>query len=361
MKKHINKLLLLGSLIFLGASCENDAELTTLESAKFTSEIEASSNTLLLTEDNANEVMELFSWQAIDYVIDAPVTYVLQFDLIGNISGNNAWQNSKRITVGEDVLSKSFIGKDLNKIAIDLGLQPNEESKLAVRVEATMDHKAYSDPIIITITPYEKSVVFGEIYMPGGYDWNIETCAALTAIEKGVYQGYVYFPVGSYLGFKLNTARSWNQFYGAGASNNDLQNMSDTDFQMTNSGAYRVNVNLNTLKWNATPYSWGIVGDATAGSWDSSTPMTYNHILKVWTITTNLNAGNLKFRLNNSWTVNFGPKNSNDGIVYLDDPGAHYLGEAGTYKITLQINDITGNPGDRTTYPATATYTVTKL
>lgn len=356
MKKYINKLFILGSLLFLGTSCENDAELTTLKSVSFPADMEASANTLILTEDNANEVVELFNWPTVTYPIDAPVTYVLQFDLIGNTSGNNAWQNSKRIAVGEDVLSKSFIGKDLNKIAIDLGLQPDVEGKLAVRVEATMDHKVYSNTITLTITPYEKSVVFGEIYMPGGYDWNISTAAALTAIEKGIYQGYVYFPVGSYLGFKLNTARNWDQFYGAD-SNGYLKNMSDTDFQMPGSGTFQVKVNLNTLTWSAVPYSWGIVGDATAGSWDSSTPMTYDHVSKAWKITTNLKAGNVKFRLNNTWTINYGPKNTTDGIIYLDDPGAHYLGEAGTYEITFKINDVDPSSG----YPPTATYTITKV
>ena len=41
MKKYINKLFLLGSLVFLGSSCENDAELTTLKSVPFPSEINA--------------------------------------------------------------------------------------------------------------------------------------------------------------------------------------------------------------------------------------------------------------------------------------------------------------------------------
>ncbi|MEN2398275.1 SusE domain-containing protein [Flavobacterium sp. MC2016-06] len=358
MKKYINKLFVLGSFLFLGTSCENDAELTTLKAVSFPSEIQASSTTLVLTEDTADDSVLLLSWPAVTFPIAAPVTYAVQFDLIGDTSGSTAWQKAKRIEVGEDVLSKSFLGQDLNKIAVDLGLPADAAGKLVVRVEAAMDRKIYSDPITLTVTPYEKSVVFGEIYMPGSYQgWAIETAAALTAIQKGVYQGYMTLPVGAGPGFKLNTARNWAQFYGAGDTNADLKNMSDTDFTLPGAGSYQIKVNLNTLKWTAAPYSWGIVGDGTAGGWDNSTPMEYDHQLKVWKVTATIVPGNVKFRLNNSWTINYGSKNSTDGIAYLDDSGAHYIGEAGTYEITFKINDV--NPASDG-YPASATYTITK-
>lgn len=358
MKKYINKLFLVGSLLFLGTSCDNEAQITTLTTVKFPSEIEASSSTLVLTEDKADDSVLLLSWPAVAFPIAAPVTYMIQIDLVGDTSGNDAWQKSKQVTVGEDALSKSFLGIDLNKIAIDFGLVPGVKGTLVARVVATMDHTVYSDPITLTITPYVKSIVFGEIFMPGSYQgWNIDTAAALAEIQLGIYQGYMTAPAGSGLGFKLNKARNWDQFYGAGATNADLKNKSDTDFILPAEGSFQMKVNLNTLKWSATPYSWGIVGDGTPGSWDNSTPMSYDHQLKVWKVTANLVSGNLKFRLNNNWTVNYGPKNATDGIVSLDDPGAHYIGEAGTYDITFKINEI--DPASNG-YPATAIYTIKK-
>lgn len=359
MKKYINKLFILGILLFLGTSCENEAaQLTTLKSVSFPSEIQASTSTLVLTEDTADDSVLLVSWPAVEFPIDAPVTYAVQFDLISDTSGSNAWQKAKRVEVGEDVLSKQFLAVDLNKIAVDLGLPIDKAGKLVVRVEAAMDRKIYSNPITLTVTPYEKSVVFGEIYMPGSYQgWGIETAAALTAIQKGVYQGYMTLPVGAGPGFKLNTARNWAQFYGAGETNADLKNMSDTDFVLPGAGSYQIKVNLNTLKWTAAPYSWGIVGDGTAGSWDKSTPMEYDHQLKVWKVTAVLVPGNVKFRLNDNWTINYGSKNATDGIAYLDDSGAHYIGEGGTYEITFKINDV--DPAG-TGYPKSTTYTITK-
>lgn len=359
MNKYITKLFVLGSLLFLGVSCENEnAELTTLKTVVFSNNIEASASTIVLTEDTADDSVELISWPAVTFPVGTAVTYTLQFDVITGISGANAWGNAKRILAGEDVLSKALLGRDLNKIAIDLGLLPNVEGKLVVRVEASLDHKIYSNPITLSVTPYEKTEVSGELYMPGSYqDWSIETAAALTEIQLKVYQGYVTVPTGAGLGFKFNPERNWEQFYGAGASNADLMFKSDADFVLPGEGSFQIKVNLNTLKWSAIPYSWGIVGDGTVGGWDNSTPMNYDHQLKTWKITANLVPGNVKFRLNNSWDINYGPKNSTDGLVSLDDSNAHYVSEAGVYEITFQINEV--DPAING-YPPTAMYTITK-
>ena len=367
MKKYINKLFLLGSLLFLGSSCENDAELTTLKTVSFPSNIEVSSTTLMLTEDTADDSVVLISWPEVTFPVGSPVTYALQIDIIADITGPTAWQKAKRVVVGEDVLSKAMLGKDLNKIATDLGLLPDVAGKLVVRVEASLDHKIYSDPVTLTVTPYEKSVVFGEIYMPGAYqgEWNVGTAAALTAISKGVYQGYVSVLSGYGTVFKFNTARNWEQFYGAGVSNNDLKNMSTTDFNLPGTGSYQIKVNLNTLKWTSTPYAWGIVGDATHlptpedayYGWNHSVPMSYDHQAKTWKITADLLPGAVKFRLNDNWTINYGPADPSTNTINLDNGNSYSIGEAGTYEITFTINETDPVVNG---YPATATCIIVK-
>lgn len=370
MKKYINKLFILGSLLFLGASCESEsAQVTTLKTVSFTSEVIASSSTIVLTEDTADVNAVLFSWPKVTFPIDAPVTYALQFDLIGDTGGGNAWQKAQRVEVGEDVLSKSLNGRDLNKIAIDLGLEPDKAGKIVIRVEAVMDRKIYSDFITITITPYEKSVVFGEIYMPGAYqgEWNVDTAASLTAISKGIYQGYVSVKPGYGPVFKLNTERNWAQFYGAGTTNYDLKNMSTADFALPGEGSYQIKVNLNTSKWSYVNYAWGIVGpasataDQTAGDanygWNHSIPMSYDHQTKTWKVTANLLPGALKFRLNDNWDVNYGPADPSTNTINKDNGGAYTINEAGTYEITYTINEV--DPAV-TGYPATAVCTIVK-
>lgn len=367
MKKYINKLLLLASVLFLGISCESEAELTTLKTVNFPAAIEVSTSTLVLTEDTADNNVLLVSWPTVTFPIAAPVTYAVEFDLISDTSGSNAWQKAKRIEVGQDVLSKAFIGSELNKIAVDLGLAPDVAGKLVVRVEAAMDRKIYSNTITLNVTPFEKSVVFGEIYMPGAYqgEWNVDKALALTAISKGIYQGYVTVLPGYGTIFKLNTARNWAQFYGAGDSNTSLKNMSDTNFNLPGEGSFQVKVNLNTLTWSSTPYAWGIVGSSTHAAtpedkdygWNHSIPMSYNHETKTWKVTANLLAGALKFRLNDKWDVNYGPADPTTNTINKDNGGAYDIPEAGTYEVTFTINDVDPVSAG---YPATATCTIVK-
>ncbi|UPZ16946.1 SusE domain-containing protein [Flavobacterium humidisoli] len=357
MKKYINKFATLLALVMVVTSCESDAELTVLKSVSFPAAITSSASKIVLTEDTADETATTISWSDVAFPIEAPVLYTVQFDLPANTSGNKAWLNAKVFEAGNDVLSKSFTVRDLNKIATDLGIQPNADGKLAVRVVAAMDRNIYSEPIEITVTPYEKAVVFGEIYMPGDYQgWAVETAAALTAIEKGVYQGYMTAE-GTALAFKLNTARTWAEFYGAGATNEDLVRMDDDNLFLPSAGSYQIKVNLNSLKWSATAYAWGIVGTSQAGGWDNSTPMSYDHQTKTWKVTADLVPGALKFRLNNKWDVNYGPADESKNVITKDNAGAYTISEAGTYEVTFTIDETDPNTNG---YPATATCTIVK-
>ena len=90
MKKHIYKLLVLCAVALLGASCEDAAELTTLKEVSFPSTVEASTNTIIISDDNASESVLAISWPAVVYPIQAPVTYALQFD----IPANTIWRKS---------------------------------------------------------------------------------------------------------------------------------------------------------------------------------------------------------------------------------------------------------------------------
>ena len=65
---------------------------------------------------------------------------------------------------------------------------------------------------------------------------------------------------------------------------------------------------------------------------DNSTPMTLNAETGEWSITTELAAGNYKFRANNKWDINLG-----GDLNHLTYGGDNITTEAGTYVITLKI------------------------
>ena len=96
--------------------------------------------------------------------------------------------------------------------------------------------------------------------------------------------------------------------------------------------------NYYTLK--VTPYqpNWGIIGDATPLGWGASTAMTFNPMNNTYSISLGLTTGNIKFRLDNSWTTNYGDDGNN---LSLDAGGANIPVTAGNYTIVADFTNHT--------------------
>lgn len=50
----------------------------------------------------------------------------------------------------------------------------------------------------------------------------------------------------------------------------------------------------------------GIIGSATPGGWDTDTDMAYNIVDNSWNLTVDLTDGEIKFRANDGWDINWG-------------------------------------------------------
>lgn len=99
--------------------------------------------------------------------------------------------------------------------------------------------------------------------------------------------------------------------------------------------------NFSTIK--ATPYpswpSWGIIGSATPTGWGSDTDMDFDLATGLYSITIDLSAGHIKFRLEDSWSTNFGDNGNN---LSLDAGGADIpIPAAGTYTIKCNFDKVT--------------------
>jgi hypothetical protein len=108
-----------------------------------------------------------------------------------------------------------------------------------------------------------------------------------------------------------------------------------------------------TLALTATAYQvcvapnsdvWGVVGPAADG-WPGSpdpvtdAPMTYDCVTSTYKLTRNLNVGAFKFRLNRSWTTNYGagPRDANGSApIALNGPDI-MVTVPGMYTITLNL------------------------
>ena len=183
-------------------------------------------------------------------------------------------------------------------------------------------------------------------------NWNSDTPMSYDAVA-GVWILYSTLskqtPPNDGLKFRGNS--DWAYNYGDDGANGSLE-AGGTNIGVSSSGDYSIVLDLSHP--NAYTYSlttWGLIGDATPGSWNTDTPMSWDAVNKVWTVTVALVSGSgsktFKFRANQGWDLNYGGKGSGDGNAdnYSDAttaplaPGGKNLGLPGnvdgTYKVTF--------------------------
>ncbi|MFV0156429.1 SusE domain-containing protein [Empedobacter falsenii] len=106
-------------------------------------------------------------------------------------------------------------------------------------------------------------------------------------------------------------------------------------------GSQQLISNVNILK--ITPYptdlstNWGIVGSATPNGWDGPDVQFWKtDVTNVFVAYTDLKAGEIKFRQDNKWELDYGGSNGK-----LEKGGKNIAVDAGTYKITMDLTNLT--------------------
>ena len=120
--------------------------------------------------------------------------------------------------------------------------------------------------------------------------------------EDGVhYTGYMYLNQN---GFKFCTQKNWDGTNYGGAFFGE----SEDNIMMTQeAGFYQVDVDLSAKTYTLTPFTIGIIGNATPTGWDSDTNMTYNPEEHCWELkNVTLSDGEMKFRHTNDWSLSWG-------------------------------------------------------
>lgn len=351
MNKIFSKIFISLTAVMLLAACKKEPSLTYLDVVTFPAGFTASASSVSLSADNDDSSVITFSWPAVTFKIAAPVTYELQLDVPADTMGSNAWSNAVTIEAGNNVLGKSFLGSDLNSIALtSLGLVQDSVSTVVARVVATLDRRVYSNVAAFDVKPY-KAATSNVLYVPGEYQgWDPATAPVIAeaAGRPGMYEGYYYMPGSGTKYFKFTSAPDWNHTnYGDGGNGTFSTDGAAPGLSVPDGGYYQLTANLNTNTWTATKTTWSIIGDATPGGWGSDTQMTYDEANQVWKVTADMTAGgSFKFRANNAWEIDFGVDN-NGNLVYADNPFFGYtpdlnnlsVSEDGNYTITLDLSN----------------------
>ena len=188
--------------------------------------------------------------------------------------------------------------------------------------------------------------VFKAPYLVGGstiVGWNTGSAYPLRNVSKGVYETYEYVTVeGS--GFKFLPTKDWKGDFGKSKTIAGILAQADEDnITVPSDGFYRIRADFNDMTYSVELTNWGIVGSATSGQWDSSTPMTLTSSAKgqyTWSVDADLSIGELKFRANDTWDINLGDNNADGSMEY---GGTNIsISAEGNYHIELILNSQTG-------------------
>ena len=150
----------------------------------------------------------------------------------------------------------------------------------------------------------------------------------LNSDDGAHFTGYMYLNQN---GFKFCTQPNWDGTNYGGAFFGE----SEDNIMMTQeAGFYQVDVDLSAKTYTLTPFTIGIIGNATPKGWDGDTNMTYNPEERCWELkNVELTDGEMKFRHTNDWNLNWG--GPLDALVH---DGDNIAVAAGTYDIKLKVN-----------------------
>ena len=165
------------------------------------------------------------------------------------------------------------------------------------------------------------------LYMAGDANgWN--QIDILNSDDGVHFTGYMYLNQN---GFKFGTQPNWDGTNYGGAF---FGQESDNIMMTQEAGFYQVDVDLSAKTYTLTPFTIGIIGNATPKGWAGDTDMTYNPEERCWELkNVELTDGEMKFRHTNDWNLNWG--GPLDALVH---DGDNIAVAAGTYDIKLKVN-----------------------
>lgn len=337
---------------------------TNVEPPAFTSSQDGQS--FVLTEDNADGTAFELTWSEPGLGFRTEVTYTVEMaesetDFSEAVEVVQTTETSLEMNVGE-----------LNTMLVDAGFETEVESSIDFRVMADIndyasdyDEEDYeedmvSQPITLMITPYPADVSLPDLmnlYLVGdataagwSNDNNNTPMVRLPDSEEnnftftGRFAGGVEFKLLENLGA---WQPQWGNDGGALASNEDLGG-DPPAFTTSGDGYYTIEVDIAARSFTLETYdasgaatygTIGIIGDATAGAWDSDTDMTQSTFdPHIWYMNNvQLENGFMKFRAENAWDNNWGADTEFSGFGSQDGPNIPVT--RGTYNIWF--NDIT--------------------
>jgi starch-binding outer membrane protein SusE/F len=343
MKKIGLLLIILAAVLFV-TSCEKDKSGPFLNESAAAPQITAPTGGTTFVFVEADEVSDsvTFTWTVPEYGYDASVLYALEIAKAGTsfaapASVANVYKPEAKLSVG-----------DFNMKILTIGGIAGEEADYELRVKSTIHVTVptlISSTVPVTITPYEKVIIYPKLYVPGdhnGWDQANESTVIYSVGFNDIFEGYLWFKDAT-TGFKLLKVPAWEEANTIGdpvasGTSGTLQIGSWGGNNIVVNGGigyYLIKANLveKTYSWMKT--DWGIIGPGQPGGWDTDSNLSYSTTTGLWTATLDLAADKIKFRANDSWDLNYGD-NGADKKLELNGSDIS-VPSAGNYTVTLDL------------------------
>jgi hypothetical protein len=360
MKKIIHLSIIAAAFLLCFISCKKEGQKLVLQPGGFASPIAASKDSVILTSARNQDTVIHFTWGSASFGKDAQpaITYSLVID---KTSDTTTWAAAKTFLAGVQTYQYTFTGLDLNNLSSQLGLNAGSPDTIAVRVRADVNQfngaastaePTFSNVILIVITPYSPF-----LYLPGAYqNWDPTTAPIVNPYpgHSGLFEIYenITGTPGAIQYYKYTNSPDWDHTnYGdSGVALNGRTLMTTNGLagglSVPDTGYYELWADLNDNTWIAYKTTWGILGDATPGGWNTDTDLAYDPVNKVWTVTcAMIHNGSFKFRANHDWKIDFGI-DADGNLQYADNLQLPYdatvqnitVPSDGIYTLTLDLH-----------------------
>lgn len=307
----------------------------------------AATGTVDISIDAASEVFEVFEWTAVDYGANVAVSYSLKMDISEDMSTAVNLVNTEELSASPTV-------KQINDGALGLGAAIGTETTLYFSLSSTINGVSESllegSAVSRMVTPYQVIIDYPMIYAPGAYQgWSPgDVNGRLFSYDfNSVYEGILRLKDGdnATVEFKLTPEPNWDNDWGgsltaAGSGYTGTLEPKGSNFQVS-AGTYYVTADVSnlTIELEKTE-DWGIIGSGIAPfDWSVDVDMNYNGQIQAWELTTDLQVGEIKFRADDDWALNYGDTGADGSLEAGGDNIA--ITEAGNYTIQMDVENLT--------------------
>ncbi|MEL4306686.1 SusE domain-containing protein [Joostella sp. CR20] len=326
-------------------ACSNDDDIANI--AMPSSEEIAFENTIedLYTLDASenDSIAETFTWNAVDFNAPTPVYYELQ------ASPSETFEDITVIASNLSAPTYDAKVKDMIAVANEAGIDNDAETEAPNTGTIYFKARAYvgsnggntveklSEAIAVNVELVEGEVsiltTWGLVGSATPNGWDGPDVPFVLTDDENVVVAYANLIDGE---IKIRENNDWTLNYGDTGNDGTLEEGGD-NIPVT-AGSYKIEFNISDLTYTMTPFSWGIVGSATANGWDGPDELlTFDATTNTWGTTATFVDGEIKFRQNNEWVLDYGDTGV-DGV--LDQGGDNIAITAGTYTVTVSFDSL---------------------